>query len=72
MISYSNIKCPDADDQARLAVPEGQGSPGGSDDRSSKSSSPVGAEGGEDEDEMADGDESGDSKPINEDWDSGM
>ena len=51
---------------------KGQGSPGGSDERSSKSSSPVGAEGGAEEDEMADGNqESGESKPINEDWDSG-
>ena len=62
----------DAEDNPTIADHKGQGSTGGSDDRSSKSSSPVGAEGGdEEEDDMADGNESGESKPINEDWDSG-
>ncbi|XP_033631629.1 serine/threonine-protein kinase Nek1-like isoform X3 [Asterias rubens] len=68
----SILEAADAEDNPTIADHKGQGSTGGSDDRSSKSSSPVGAEGGdEEEDDMADGNESGESKPINEDWDSG-
>ena len=38
---------------------------------SPKSPSPVGAEGGDDDEDEEDGEAGNESKPINEDWDSG-